>query len=260
MESLKMKRGSTGRKGYWASHQYSRRAVVDLNGKEFCGWGALAKMCEAAMDTSRYTWEQQFLCERDRALIAILFLTGARADEVVRLRKSMFTFDEAWIYGKMIPVVKSWRYVDSKKTRVEKQARGEKPRTKTLKKTREIVFPRREPLSEILIEWLDQVQDYLFPSKFHRHRKHLSPIRAYQIVCDLAERTGFDMWPHRLRSERASQLGSEYGYRTRDIMRFFAWESEKTARRYVHESIEDMKKRIPEISYNLSVKDWLLTT
>ncbi|MDH5448428.1 MAG: site-specific integrase [Candidatus Bathyarchaeota archaeon] len=257
MESLKGESKNRGTIGYWATHEYSRRAVVDLDGKEFCGWGALAKMCEAAMDASRYTWEQKFLCQRDRALVAILFLTGCRAEEVARLRKSMFSFDEEWIYGKGIPVVKSWRYIDNKKTREEKQARGEKPRTKSLQKTREIVFPRREPLSELLIEWLDQVQDYLFPSKFHRHRKHLSPIRAYQIVTDLAKRTGFDMWPHRIRSERASQLGSEYGYRTRDIMRFFAWESEKTARRYVHESLEDIKLRIPIISYDIEVKDSL---
>jgi len=250
-----MKRNGIGREGYWATHEYSRRAVTDLDGKQFIGWGALVKMCEAAMDTSRYTWEQQFLCQRDRALIAILFLTGARAEEVVKLRKSMFSFDEEWIYGKGIPVVKSWRYLDSKKTIQEKQARGEKPKTKSLPKTREIVFPRREPLSELLIEWLDNVEDYLFPSKFHRHRKHLSPTRAYQIVTDLATRTGLDVWVHRLRSERCSQLTLEYKFGIRDIMRFFAWESEKTARRYVHESLEDMKQRIPVINYNLSIKD-----
>jgi len=40
-----------------------------------------------------YAWSRSFYQARDRALLALLYLTGGRISEVLRLRKSQFDFD-----------------------------------------------------------------------------------------------------------------------------------------------------------------------
>ena len=235
MQSLK-------RPGYWATHEFHRRSCIDLERKSFCGWNVLVDLIKACDDPARYNPADYFhLKERDKALIAALFLTGGRCSEVIRLRKKMFNITDGWVEVRHMPVLKHFRKI--------KDANGETVETKRKQTTREFAFRRQEPLAEILVNWIDlNTQDYLFPSN-HLGHKHLSYTRTYQIVTEICNRTGFDGWPHRLRSERASQLASEYGFKLQTIMDFFGWKSISVAKEYVHSSLEDMKKLTPQIQY-----------
>ena len=234
-------------RGYWATHEYERRAVIDLDGKSFCGWNQLLRLIEAANDKDRYSvLEYPYLSSRDKSLVATTFLTGSRIGEVVMMRKSMFRSDDRWIYCEKVPLLKRWRYVGGNVKK--RKAAGEEIKTKSIPATRDFCFPRTEPLSDYLTYWLSEAEDYLFPSRFHNHKNHIGGVRAWQIINDLAKRIGFDCWPHRLRSERASQLATEYGWRVEDLMRFFGWKTTGMAIRYAHTSIEDMKNLFPKPS------------
>lgn len=225
--------------GYWATHKYTRRAIIDLKTQSFCGWNRIQQLTTAADQDGRYrSADQPHLAARDRALVVATFKLGTRIGETVQLRRSMIRLDDGWVYCEGVPLLKRWRYRGA-------ATRGGE--TQRLHASRDFVFPKSEPLTRELVEWLGKTDDYLFPSSA-TGRQHLSTIRAYQVIIDLAARTGFDCWPHRLRSERASQLAAEYKWRELELMRFFGWETEKQARLYAHESMEDMKKRFPHRS------------
>ena len=232
-----MKRNSVGREGWWTTHKYSRRAVIDLSVESFCGWQILLDMVEAANEKERYTpLEFPYCSERDKALVSTAFETGGRLSEVVMLRKSMFTIGDEWITVEKMPLLKRYR----------KLKNGETRRTPT---TRDFLFPRTEPLAPFVVQRVEEAQDYLFPSRYNRKNKHLGYCRAYQIICDLARRVNFNCWPHRLRSERASQLGNEYKWSLEKILRFFYWKSASMGLRYSHSGLEDMKLSMPQIDY-----------
>jgi len=230
------------KEGYWKTHKFERRSVEDLARKKFCGWNVLLEMIDACDDPTRYNpQDYPLMKERDKALLAAIFETGGRLSEVLQLRKEMFSIGEEWISVKGMPVLKHFRRI--------KDDDGNTVKTKTIKTTREFTFRRAEPLAEILVAWIDlYATNYLFPSKTKK-RKTLSYQRAYQIVTEIGKKIGFDCFPHRLRSERASQLCSEYGYQLQTVMDFMAWESIKVAKDYVHSSLEDMRRLTPQVLY-----------
>lgn len=225
------------KEGYWSNHTYHRRAVIDLDGKSFCGWNRIQRMIDACGSKDRYNpYDYGYCSDRDKTLIAATFLLGCRIGETVRLQKSMIRIADGWVYCEKIPLLKRWRYVG-------KPVAG--GRTKRLPATRDFVFPASEQFTPYLEYWLSQADDYLFPSRFRNQRRFLSINRAWQIIEDAAKRARFNCWPHRIRSERASQLAKEYGWKEMELMRFFGWKTQKEAMRYVHESVEDMKQRFP---------------
>lgn len=97
-------------------------------------------------------------------------------------------------------------------------------------------IPLSEPLTVYMVEWLKEMDDWLFPQYAKNGNPPMTTTRAYQIVRDLGERIGLTgenhICPHWFRSMRASQLASEYNWREWELMRFFSWKSDAMAQKY----------------------------
>lgn len=261
--------GNKGREGFWNDRRSYKRAVADLEVFSFIGWKVLVDVVEAANNKDRYSvYDFPFCSERDKGLVSTAFLSGGRITEVCRLRKSMFTVDDEWVNIKNMPLLKRKRPM-----KIVDHRTGETVvTTKPIPAARDVSFRRNEPLAEIVVQWIDYVKDYLFPS--HRRRGHFPYMtiqRAWQIVDNLSRSAGYIeqitnergkpvyrngepvtrglLWPHRLRSERASQLAKDYGFDIQKLMKFFGWTKPDTAVRYAHRSTEDLKAAMPEITY-----------
>lgn len=247
MQTLKQ-HGLKGREGYWATHKFHRRSVEDLQVESFCGWRIFLDLIEACNDKDRYTpYHFPYCSERDKALISAAFETGGRISEVLKLRKKMFTISDEWVLVENMPLLKRFK----KRKILDKETEETITVTKPIPTTRDFVFRRSEPLSEFVVAWIDQRNDYLFPSYRKSRFPHIHPTRAYEIVTELAKKINYEMWPHRIRSERASQLGREYKWSLEKIMRFFGWKTTSMAIRYAHAGIEDMKAAMPHIEYSI---------
>ena len=111
---------------------------------EYCGRSYLYNLVKLCDETSSNRTRV-----RDKALIATLFLTGGFIEEVLRLRKDNFDFNDSEAQARGAFVVK--------KMRLFRHWRG-----KQVFRT----FPifNDDPLVEFLREWLPEVDDYLFPN------------------------------------------------------------------------------------------------
>jgi len=116
-------------------------------------------------------------------------------------------------------------------------------------------IPLKEPLVPLMKTWVENTQEgFLFPSSY----KPLMPLSrswAYHLVRDidahapedLRKKLGFKRlftkegvklpmpiycWCHWFRSQRASQLVNDYGFRLFDLLGWFSWEHAKTAQVY----------------------------
>jgi hypothetical protein len=222
---------------YWKVHgdKYTRASVADI--EEFVGWPtlmALVKECENTpykpnplnpADPEEY---RSHLVRRDQALIAALFLTGGRVNEVVPLRRLGFEVTPESINVRGMQVLKRFKAVD-----VHTGPDGRKTyTTEPVHVTRGVIpIEPTEPLVPYLMKWVEKSSDYLFPSPAE-HRNHISGTRAYQIVTDVGERIGEEIWPHWFRSQRASQLVVDYGFNIHELADWFKWVDMETARQY----------------------------
>ena len=222
----------------WES--YTRASVKTV--LRFVGWGTLMDMVNECMNTpykvspawepeSSYAEEHRAkLTRRDQALIATLFLTGGRVSEVISLRKNNFNLHASPYAIEVTDMLreKSFRKID------EVELPNGKKRwitEKIMATRRDFPILKNEALVPYLTSWLDHVDDYLFPSP-KGSRDHLTRIRVYQIVKDLGKRVGETIWPHWFRSQRASQLASEYGFDLHALIDFFDWKDVETALTY----------------------------
>ena len=92
--------------------------------------------------------------------------------------------------------------------------------TKKTVSYRTFPIPLKEPLTPYITEWLDYIKNgQLF---------RISRIQVYRIL----RRIDQDIYPHWLRSQRASQLALEYGFNVHDLVEFFGWKDLRTALHY----------------------------
>ena len=225
---------------WWKVHggDYTKSSVKDA--EEFVGWPALMGLieeCEYTEYKPSPVWPtdhpgiqeyRNHLIQRDQALIAALFLTGGRVNEVVPLRKANFETRPRSIHVKGMTVLKRYKktgsYVDQdgKKRYV----------TEPMQVTRGVfAIQPKEPLIPILISWLAETEDYLFPSPA-KNRNHISDNWAYKIVRKIGRRRDIEVWPHWFRSQRASQLVVEYSFPIHELADWFKWSKLDTARIY----------------------------
>jgi len=153
-------------------------------------------------------------CRETAALIAVIFETGCRVSETLLLRGDMFHVegDRVNVYG--IPVLKK---------------RG--------MATRNVPIRRDEVLVPIMLEWVEDHPGLLFSDGRGRPRSR-------QWVWHRIVRADDAWWPHRLRSERATQLVVEYGFNVPMLMRFFNWSRPDEATDYVRLDVEDLWKKM----------------
>jgi len=232
-----------GRGWYWRFHKYER-VSVETDIKEFCGWDFLLGIIRECENTP-YSFDREYFVKRDKGLITALFLTGGRVIEVLELRKRNFELDDPeWIIVRGMRVAKRYKkigeYMDKEGntrwiTETKFEPRGRFP------------IPRKEPLVPYLLDHLNQVDDYLFPSpKTTKKRPHMTTTRAYQIVNNVGKRLGVHLYDHWFRAQRACQLAEEYEFELHDLLDFFGWKHIETARRYSRLSTRTLKQRIKQ--------------
>jgi len=213
-----------------------KASVAEL--EEFDGWDFMLRLVEECRNTpykAPAILEGRLadaymdkLIRRDQALIATLFETGGRVSEVVQLRRRNFRIGDRAVIVTGMRVLKRFEKVgeytddDGRKRWVTKPVYETRGR-----------FPIRidEPLVPYMLDWIREVDDYLFPST-DPSREHISRSWAYKIVRRVGDRLGRHIWPHYFRSQRASQLVQDYGFTLHQLVRFFNWENIPTALRY----------------------------
>jgi len=260
MLETKRKRG-----WYWKVHgqEYQRASIKNI--KRFIGWNFLLDLIEECNNTLYRLDQVELLRQRDKGLIAALFLTGGRIKEVVQLRKANFDFETGKHLG--VVVVKGMKLVKRFEKIGEWMEFTEVLPTNVMKRLykwdeKEHMYYRRrwrtEPLDvarddfpiwlddrlfPFFKEWFDSVEDYLFPAgKIRKKSKlpHLSTVRCYQIVRGLGGRLGTHLYDHWFRAQRASQLVKERKYNAEKLLRFFGWEKYETGLKYARLGWEDL--------------------
>jgi len=233
MESLKSV-------GYWNNHTYVRLNVKDYV-EDFCGWNPLKELIAYAGS------------DRNQAFITALFLTGGRVSETLALAKDNFEVrqNEGVIIVRNMKLLKRYK----KLSETVDSLGHRRWITERLVKTRK-PFPivAREPYTPILLEWLNKTEGLLFRSPY-KTGFPLSRSWAYKFIRNLDKelpeqlkrQLGLDkpvmkdgkkvrdklhLWLHWFRSQRASQLVTDYGYEVIDLIGYFNWERYDTALRY----------------------------
>lgn len=225
-------------KAYWDKHNYVRHSV-ERDVKHFCGLETMQKIIEAAPN--------DFV----KAFLAFLFSTGLRVSECLSLRKSNFQVVEnaeppflvvsGVLLEKRYEKVEEYFECDLCHTTQPKSkecvschadlvAHGKRHFTtrKTVEEIREFPIPLNEPFSDILLAWLEKSSDYLFPSPYTG--KPYTRVWAYLQIRSIGDQLGLELWPHKLRSERACQLGNKL--KAESLMERFSWEDWNTAKKY----------------------------
>ncbi len=205
------------RVGFWATHEYHRSTVVDI--EEFIGWPTMKALVKEA---DELTGE----------LEAVIFESGGRISEVLALKAGHFEDRGHLILVKAMPVFK-------RKKRINAPV---KFRTFPIKKSEALVqylLARLERLPR------DRPDALLFPSPYKTElARAYSPTRAYQLVHAEGHKHGIHVYNHWFRAQRASQLASEYGYQLHDLLEFFKWKNLRTAMRYAHLGWMDLARRM----------------
>ena len=201
----------------------------------FCGWSQLQEFYDSCPT------------EEIRAIFAVLFETGCRVSEALKLRGDMFTFDDdTWLTVYRAPVLKKNHKPSKRKIpdhlrlilspeQIENldnylEETQPKPRQKQAP-FRNIPILRKEPLVEPLMEYVKTHPDQLF----RRSRSWV-----WRRIVEVDDR----WWCHRIRSERATQLHIEYEYEVPELMKWFNWSEPKEALEYVRLGTSDLKAKV----------------
>ena len=145
----------------------------------------------------------------------IIFETGCRKTEVIKLKPSQFKWNDEAIVVQNAPVLK----------------KGERSTRDIM-----IVLDEKNPLGYALIDYLEDCEnkeEYLLPGlkKFSREEepwRHVSPKTVYNRITEMHP----DLWPHALRGYRASMLVYERQFSVQDLVGWFNWTSADMAVKY----------------------------
>ncbi len=203
------------------------RHSVETDVKSFCGWQTLLNIAEAARGIGVNPL-------RNAGFVATLFQCGGRVTETLMLKPNMFSVFKGCtpklIMVENMPLLKRYKklsdFLDDK---------GEKHyKTERINASRDFSFRADEPLVKPMIEWvihaLNKRYEWLFPSPYTD--KPLTRKWAYQLTEKIGNRLGLELYPHWFRSQRASQLASEYDFREASLLEWFQWEKWETAKKY----------------------------
>jgi integrase len=154
-------------------------------------------------------------CSRDACLVAILYLSGRRIQEILTLRKRDFILSN--------PERVTFKTFNEKVFRLERKGRftypieGKFSRKGVSYTTRwyEMIQPQYSPnglsgklLHPYVIAHLDQLkdEDYLFAPKSHSDRPYINQSRAYDILRKMDDR----LWLHAFRHMTFTRLARLY--------------------------------------------------
>jgi hypothetical protein len=249
--------------GKQTTKRHKRSVEFALDDYPYESWQQVIDLCERAKSLGKdrvalakgVGWIDKGI--RDAAIIAALFLGGFRRQEIchktykmpdgsiyeVGLKKGDFkkfkTQDgREFIEFRNIHIVKKYRRIpgteyigeDGKKHWKTERRRG----------FRTFAFPSKEPLVKYLEDYAKLFREgqYLF---------ELTPDMVYQILVEIEPR----LFPHLLRSWRATQLAVEYGYDLAQLLAWFSWEDLRYARLYAKLNVSRMVQLTPDIDYGV---------
>lgn len=175
----------------------------------FCGWRPLMEYAN-----------------KDRVagmIAAVSFTTGGRISEVLNYSPRQFGYDT-------LPTGEEIVRCDALHVLKKRESAS------VIKRRRTLMIPAKERMIPMLMDTVDQAleekRDTLFNFKDRTH--------AWRIVT----KADPQWWPHRFRTERASQLVSEKNFDVALLMKFFNWDKAEEAVGYVRLNPEDMVKRM----------------
>lgn len=230
--------------------EYHRLNVFDYV-NEFCGWQPLEELIKYGGSV------------RNELYLISLIKTGGRAGEVLCLEKENFSVQskKKYILVQNMKLEKRWMKVKNPDGSSYRQ------HLEAIRKP----FPMllKEPLSQELLYQLEIAKDgALFASPYKTH-KPLSRDWGYKLIRrindeiprPLFNRLGLNvpfrdkitqdqlsetihLWQHWFRSQRASQLRSEYDFTEADLMEFFGWLDYKTALHYSKLGASNLAKKM----------------
>lgn len=154
--------------------------------------------------------------ERDKALIAIFYITGARVSEIIDLKREDFTIrsDELLIT-------------------IEPQKRSDSG--SPLRKYDNLIFDReRTPFIDIILDYVSDLEEdeFLFSS---REGGHISRVRAWQIAKEINPESS----PHFYRHTRLSRM-KKRGATLDDLRKFSGRQTPPV--KYMETSEEEMRE------------------
>lgn len=262
-------------KGHWATHEYPQRMSMD-DVKTFVGWDTIQRIIDACELQHYDEWRcnPSHCIQRDKALIATLFLTGGRVNEVLLLKRKNFDFSNSeyitvkgMLLEKIFRKVRSYieklnhpprknvfaslytpKLLDDGRTiwtrkRWETEITSKRVKERRIRKD----FPifRDEKFVPILMELVQNSKDLLFPSKdVRRIGKSITATRSWQIVNNIGKLRNIKLWNHFFRIQRASQLFYGYDLTWEELKMWFSWQSDVMAEKYPRGQVEDLALRI----------------
>lgn len=188
------------------------------------------------------------------------FETGGRITEVLHLEPSNFRFDAKFVEvrGMMLEkhFTKRGGYTEQvadlpdnvmRRLYSYNQEKGLWERRRYIVERdldavrQDFTFPLSEPLAPDLRAFVESVgEGPLFPSRTKDVLMHRSFVYRKFIK--------HGVYPHLLRSQRASCLRSEYGFHLEDLMDWFTWLDLRTAKHYAKMGTEDQRKKFSQVT------------
>lgn len=233
--------------GYWATHEYQRGSII-RDSDSFMGYPYLERNVFSPLGIDHRGGMYQ-------AIVAALFQTGGRINEVLDLRRENFDLNvhkelvsvrRMTLLKRYEKVEEYWEIVDeppmklatgepTKITKLYKEYEGTYRRkrwtTKKVGARRDFSYPKNEPLhTKYLLPWIEEVDEgKLFNVGYNAVYNHLYRLEVEPHVIYATPRI---YNPHWFRGQRAAHLRLEYRFDYMDLIRFFLWESTEMPKHY----------------------------
>jgi integrase len=230
----------------WQSSHFRRSVERDV--KRWVGWPEIEE-------------KRRAIAEEGPELEGVYmgtFATGGRITEVLHLQRSNFRFEEGFAEVREMKLEKHFAkkggYIEQvaelpdnvlRRLFSWNQEKGlwERRRYSTEKDLNAVrldfTYPLSEPMAADFQEFVESKEGYLFPS-----RTKPSVLMHRSFVYRKFIKHG--VYPHWLRSQRASCLRSVYRFRLEDLLDWFSWLDLRTAKHYALMGTEDQRKRFLE--------------
>ena len=164
------------------------------------------------------------IVNRNLALISALYITGGRASEVSEIKLKDISFEDSWIYIRLI----------NRKNKINKR--------------KEIMadFDIEKPFIKWLVKYYhyrinqtDDLETYLFPM-MQGEVEYDTPLRQTAIYNNTTRYVGIN--PHFFRKLRASHLLEYYGLGVKELQQYLGWSSVLSSEPYLRISKSGIKK------------------
>jgi hypothetical protein len=195
------------RKYYWDDHEYHKISMDEVV-KDYCGDRTLLELVKKCDEVFSKTKKFDFR-KRNKALVAALFLTGGRNNEVLLLETDNFNFSNQEATESNAFLVKNMRVLKRTRSR------------KSIFVSRTFPIWYDDPLVDYLIEWIKEIDGYLFSNG--PTGELMTESRPFQIVRELGKHLARPLHinPSWFRKQRQYYLIKKKGFSPYDLQAYF---------------------------------------